>query len=224
MCGINFDAKLSLTRHIRVFHAGAANLPPNPYVTTGEKIAGNNAMKRWVLMKGWRDALYLNEPRPKNVSISLLGYYCDVLEGIARTDAQFAAEYGTEFHRPGHREWLESRDPGTYLPPDEPMPLTLPSIAPRDKSGKPSRCKRSTRTERVSDNDTDANPDFTPGSASAVSAPDREIVSKSASEVDSEPEDQEEWPVDAVTDIFAGLYLPSSKLDAAYGPISEQMD
>lgn len=104
------------------------------------------------------------------------------------------------------------------------MPLTLPSIAPRDKSGKPSRCKRSTRTERVSDNDTDANPDFTPGSASAVSAPDREIVSKSASEVDSEPEDQEEWPVDAVTDIFAGLYLPSSKLDAAYGPISEQMD
>lgn len=105
------------------------------------------------------------------------------------------------------------------------MPLTLPSIAPRDKSGKPSRCKRSTRTERVSDNDTDANPDanpdFTSGSASAVSAPDREIVSKSASEVDSEPEDQEEWPVDAVTDIFAGLYLPSSKLDAAYGPISE---
>lgn len=40
-------------------------------------------MKRWVLMGGWRDALYLNEPSRKNVSISLLGYYCDVLEGIA---------------------------------------------------------------------------------------------------------------------------------------------
>lgn len=32
-----------------------------------------------------------------------------------RTDAQFAAEYGTEFHRPGHREWLESRDVGMLL-------------------------------------------------------------------------------------------------------------
>lgn len=103
------------------------------------------------------------------------------------------------------------------------MPLTHSSIAPGE-SGKPSRRERSTRIEPVSDNDTDASPDFTSGSASAASAPDREIESMSASEVDSEPEDQEEWPVDAVTDIFAGLYLLSSKLDAAYGPISEEMD
>ncbi|KAF4768629.1 hypothetical protein HAV15_002918 [Penicillium sp. str.  len=221
MCGINFNDNKSLTRHIRTVHPGAAKLPLSYQVTTEEKISGNNAMKRWVLMGGWRDALYLNEPSRKNVSVSLLGYYCDVLEGIARTDAQFAAEYGTKFHRPGHREWLESGVPGIYLPPDKPMPLTPPSIAPGDESGKPSRCERSTRTEPVSDNDADANPDFTSGSASA---PDCEIVSKSASEVDSEPEDQEEWPVDAVTDIFAGMYLPSSKLDAAYGPISEEMD
>ncbi|KAJ5203039.1 hypothetical protein N7449_005118 [Penicillium cf. viridicatum] len=176
-------------------------------------------MKRWVLMGGWLDALYLNEPGQRKVSTSLLGFYCDVLEEIGRTDAQFAAEYGTQFHRPGHRDWLESRDPGIHFPPDQLMPLTAPSITRGDDSGNRSRCGQSTQTEPVSDNDTDVSPDFTSGSG-----PDREIVSKSASEVDSEPEDLEEWPVDAVTDIFAGLYLPSSKLDAAYGPMSEEMD
>ncbi|KAL2699879.1 hypothetical protein AAEP93_008402 [Penicillium crustosum] len=224
MCGISFDQKSSLTRHIRTVHPGAVNLPPSSYVTTEEKISGNNAMKRWVLMGGWRGALYFTEPNRKNVSVSLLGYYYDVLKGIAHTDAQFATEYGTKFHRPRHREWLESVVARNYLPPDKRMPLTPSSIAPGDKSGKSSRHELSTRTEPVSDNDTDANPDFTSGSASAASAPDREIESMFASEVDSEPEDQEEWPVDAVTDIFAGLYLLSSKLDAAYGPISEEMD
>ncbi|KAJ5522014.1 hypothetical protein N7527_006129 [Penicillium freii] len=87
-----------------------------------------------------------------------------------------------------------------------------------DESGNPARCEQSTQTEPVSDNDTDVNPDFTSRSGSG---PDCEVVSKSVPEVDSEPEDQEEWPVDAVTDIFAGLYLPSSKLDAAYGPMLE---
>ena len=98
------------------------------------------------------------------------------------------------------------------------MTLTPPSITRGDESGTSSRCERSTQTEPVSNNDTDLNPDFTSGSGSGH---DCEVVSKSVSEVDSEPEDQEEWPVDAVTDIFAGLYLPSSKLDAAYGPMLE---
>lgn len=40
-------------------------------------------MKRWVLMGGWRGALYFTEPNRKNVSVSLLGYYYDVLKGIA---------------------------------------------------------------------------------------------------------------------------------------------
>lgn len=40
----------------------------------------------------------------------LINYYAYILMTYStrRTDAQFAAEYGTEFHRPGHREWLES--------------------------------------------------------------------------------------------------------------------
>jgi hypothetical protein len=50
------------------------------------------------------------------------------------------------------------------------------------------------------------------------------IVSKSASEVDSKPENLAEWPFDAITDIFTGLYLPLSELDAVYGPMPEEMD
>jgi hypothetical protein len=88
-------------------------------VTAKETTAGNSAIKRWVLMGGWRDALYLKEPNDKVVSASQIGYYCDMLEKIAwvspvtlqgghmltcstrRTDAQFAAEYRIQFHRPG---------------------------------------------------------------------------------------------------------------------------
>lgn len=40
-------------------------------------------MRRWVLMGGWRDALYSNEPNREIISGSLVGYYCGVLEGIA---------------------------------------------------------------------------------------------------------------------------------------------
>ncbi|KAJ5961933.1 hypothetical protein N7501_006874, partial [Penicillium viridicatum] len=218
MCGMSYGGNGGVVTHIRSFHCGATNLPSRGSMGTRRKAAGDNAMKRWVLMGGWRDALYLNEPSHEHVSHYLLGYYCDVLEGIARTDAQFAAEYGTQFHRPGYRGWLEFGDRGIHPAPDQPMTLTPPSITRGDESGNPSRCEQSTQTGPVSDNDTDVNPDFTSGSGSG---PDCEVVSKSVSEVDSEPEDQEEWPVDAVTDIFAGLYLPSSKLDAAYGPMLE---
>jgi hypothetical protein len=71
----------------------------------------------------------------------------------------------------------------------------------------------------LSDDYSNDNPDFASESGS-----DCKIESKPVSEVDSEPEDQEEWPVDAVTDIFAGLYLPSSRLDAAYGPMPNETD
>lgn len=146
-----------------------------------------------------------------------------------RTDAQFAAEYGTQFHRQFQsryvgillriqEKYVNNIKPGIY-PPNPPMPLVAPPTPHGNDSGKPSRCEQSTQTEPISQNDPDISPDFTSGSR-----PDCEIVSKSVSEVDSEPEDQEEWPVDAVTDIFAGLYLPSSKLDAAYGPMSEEMN
>lgn len=34
-------------------------------------------------MGGWRDALYSKEPSQGHISVSLIGYYCDTLEGIA---------------------------------------------------------------------------------------------------------------------------------------------
>ncbi|KAJ6189398.1 hypothetical protein N7519_004306 [Penicillium mononematosum] len=222
MCGMSFRALHSVEGHVRTQHAGAANQPDNKKLTTQEKTAGDNAMRRWVLMGGWRDALYYKEPNKEIISGSLIGYYCGILEEIARNDAQFAAEYGTQFHRPGHREWFQTVNPLIYHSPNPPMPLVVPSTPRDEESVTSSRCEQSTLTEPISDNDPNDNPGSTSGSEL-----DCEIVTKSAKvvfEVDSEPEEQEEWPVDAVTDIFAGLYLLSSKLDAAYGPMPEEMD
>ncbi|KAJ5374930.1 hypothetical protein N7517_006936 [Penicillium concentricum] len=219
LCEASFHRQRNFSIHVRRAHTGAANPPKLGPVTAEEKTAGNNARKRWVLMGGWRDALYMKEPKREIISATMIGYYCDALEEIAwvssvtlrcgqlpkhilthstrHTDAQFAAEN----HHPGNRV----------------MPLVAPSTPGGDDSVKSTRCEQPTQTEPTSDNDPDVNPDFTSG-------PDCEIVSESVSEFDSEPEDQEEWPMDAVTDIFAGLYLPSSKLDAAYGPMPEGMD
>ncbi|OQE20797.1 hypothetical protein PENFLA_c016G02671 [Penicillium flavigenum] len=223
MCGMNFRLSHSVEGHVRTQHAGAANPLDKNKLTTQEKTAGDNAMRRWVLMGGWRDALYYKEPKKQIISGSLIGYYCGVLEEIARNDAQFAAEYGTQFHRPGHREWVQTMNPLIHHSPNLPMPLVVPSTPGDEDSVTSSRCEQSTLTEHISDNDPNYNPDSTSGSEL-----DCEIVTKTVSkvvfEVDSEPEEQEEWPVDAVTDIFAGLYLPSSKLDAAYGPMPEEMD
>ncbi|CAI7624197.1 unnamed protein product [Penicillium glandicola] len=109
--------------------------------------------------------------------------------------------------------------PNTHIPTIRPITLAVPSKSGGDGSGKPSKRDQATQTEPVSENGHDVNPGFTSGSG-----PDCYIVSNSMSKVDSEPEDKEDWPMDAVTDIFAGLYLPSSKLDAAYGPMPEEMD
>ncbi|KXG50799.1 Zinc finger, C2H2 [Penicillium griseofulvum] len=125
-------------------------------------------------------------------------------EEIARTDAQFAAEYGIQFHRPGQGP---SYACGSYLPTNQLMILAAPSTLDANDY------------VELSDDDSNDDPDFASESGS-----DCKIVSKPVSEVDFEPEDQEEWPVDAVTDIFAGLYLPSSRLDAAYGPMLEESD
>lgn len=45
-------------------------------------IAGQNAIKRWILMLGWQQAIYVHEPGlgPEN---GLIGFWCDALERIA---------------------------------------------------------------------------------------------------------------------------------------------
>lgn len=102
------------------------------------------------------------------------------------------------------------------------MPLVVPSTPGGEDSVTSSRCGQSTLNEPISDN----GPNDNPGSTSGCEL-DCEIVTKSVFEVNSEPEEQEEqeeWPLDAVTDIFAGLYLPSCKVDAVYGPMPVGMD
>jgi hypothetical protein len=47
-----------------------------------EIIAGQNAIKRWILQLGWQNASYVHEPGrgPDN---SMVGFWCDALERIA---------------------------------------------------------------------------------------------------------------------------------------------
>ncbi|CAI7624208.1 unnamed protein product [Penicillium glandicola] len=70
------------TRHIYRYHPGAANLLDANHLDIEETTAGMNAIKRWVLMGGWRNALFLSEPG-QAPSTTLIGYYCDMLEKIA---------------------------------------------------------------------------------------------------------------------------------------------
>ncbi|KAJ5823291.1 hypothetical protein N7447_005631, partial [Penicillium robsamsonii] len=153
-----------------------------------EEIARSNAIKRWVLMGGWRDALYLKEPKRHTISATLIVYYCDALEEIARTDAQLAAEYGTQFHRSGYQYssttleyYVDIIKRMTNLPGNRLMPLVAPSTPGSDDSVKSSRCEQPTQTEPTSDNDPDVNPDFTSGSG-----PDCNVVS-----IESEPGDRQ---------------------------------
>ncbi|OQE96401.1 hypothetical protein PENNAL_c0001G00221 [Penicillium nalgiovense] len=113
-------------------------------------------------------------------------------------------------------------NPVIHHSPNPPMPLVVPSTPGGEDSVTSSRCGQSTLNEPISDN----GPNDNPGSTSGCEL-DCEIVTKSVFEVNSEPEEQEEqeeWPLDAVTDIFAGLYLPSCKVDAVYGPMPVGMD
>ncbi|KAJ5169526.1 uncharacterized protein N7500_002309 [Penicillium coprophilum] len=235
LCGASFSDPGSFPRHVRLHHRGAVHLPSHGPLNIEEATAAHNAIKRWILMGGWRDALYLKEPRKNVIAASRIGFYCDTLEEIARTDAQFAAEYGSQFHRSGYRdpslaldyvgiplEDAKRKDVDNtkcriHLPANRLIPLGTATGG--DDFVKSSRCEKSTQTEPVFYNDLNVNHSVTSGSG-----PDYKKVSKFVFEVDSEDEDQEEWPVDAVTDIFAGLYLPSSRLDAAYGPMPGEMD
>ncbi|KAJ5952314.1 uncharacterized protein N7479_010727 [Penicillium vulpinum] len=81
---------------------------------------GQNAIKRWILSHGWQQASYLHEPGrgPEN---GLVGFWCDALERIAQSDAQFANTFGRRFHRfpvpttPGSGR--RSRRPNVTAPP-----------------------------------------------------------------------------------------------------------
>ncbi|KAJ5910742.1 uncharacterized protein N7473_000045 [Penicillium subrubescens] len=98
MCGLVFPEGPALRRHIRNEYSGAVVNPSRRAKTQPEIIAGQNAIRRWVLEGGWRDASYLHKPGrgPDN---GMVGHWASALERIAATDAQFAVQYGTRFYR-----------------------------------------------------------------------------------------------------------------------------
>ncbi|KAA8650240.1 uncharacterized protein ATNIH1004_002922 [Aspergillus tanneri] len=51
-----------LRRHIRNAHPGATLNPFRTNIPQAERIAGENALKRWILSRGWRTARYVKEP------------------------------------------------------------------------------------------------------------------------------------------------------------------
>lgn len=80
----------SLRRHLRNAHPGAVCNPRMNNTSTDEIIAGQNAIKSFVLSGGWRKARYVHEP-----GCGPLGGLLDTCATACETIAQF----GTRFHR-----------------------------------------------------------------------------------------------------------------------------
>ena len=80
-----------------MFHPGCFN-PPRLNYSDSELREGEAAVMAWVLTRRWRNARYVEEPGRGQPS-SLVRYYCDAAERLAREDAQFRADFGRDFHR-----------------------------------------------------------------------------------------------------------------------------
>lgn len=63
-----------------------------------EIIAGQHAIKSFVLSGGWRKARYVHEPGRGPLG-DLLDTYATACETIAMNDPEFASQFGTRFHR-----------------------------------------------------------------------------------------------------------------------------
>ncbi|KAG8162763.1 hypothetical protein KVR01_007241 [Diaporthe batatas] len=98
MCGITFNTQPSLRRHLRDTHPGAARDPTRTNVGVSEQVQGDNAIKRWVLTGGWREARYVREPG-RGPEGGVVARYADACERIARDDEGFRRKFGEVFHR-----------------------------------------------------------------------------------------------------------------------------
>ena len=110
MCGMTFGDQPTLRRHMRNAHTGAISSPGRANLSQQEEIAGDNALKLYVLSQSWRIARFQREPGVCHPN-SRIGQFATVLEIIAASDAAFAARWGTHFHRtsdPSHRARLAS--------------------------------------------------------------------------------------------------------------------
>ena len=110
MCGVTFADQPTLRRHMRNAHTGAIVSPGRANLSQQEEIAGDNALKLYVLNQSWRTARFQREPGACHPN-SRIGHFATVLEIIAAGDAAFAARWGTHFHRtsdPSYRARLAS--------------------------------------------------------------------------------------------------------------------
>ncbi|POS73240.1 hypothetical protein DHEL01_v208366 [Diaporthe helianthi] len=146
MCGTVFSTQPSMRRHLRDSHPGATQNPSRTNVAIMEKAQGQNAIKRWVLTGGWRDARYLREPG-RGPECGLVARYADACERIAREDEEFRKKFGEHFHRrimqqdpdfqPGKKSRARKYQEGAAeaevspAPPPPPPPAAGPSRSAR---------------------------------------------------------------------------------------------
>ncbi|KAJ5081544.1 hypothetical protein NUU61_009808 [Penicillium alfredii] len=157
MCGLTFEKQPAFRRHLRNEHSGATFIPDRRAKTALEMLAGQNALKKWVLTGGWRDAMYLNEPG-RGPETGPIGHWCDALERIAREDADFRRQFGSRFHRfqqpttptSGNRSRRRGRDP-------PPNPVPFPSLtAASEPAGTPNASDHGDDEEEQEEEETDA--------------------------------------------------------------------
>ncbi|KAF1808049.1 hypothetical protein P152DRAFT_517833 [Eremomyces bilateralis CBS 781.70] len=97
MCGKTFGQQPALRRHIRQKHPGAIDpVDDRSNLDDSESIPGNNALKLWIRSGGWRRAGYVHEPGRGSHKMNKM---CDTIEAYAAANPEFAAQYGTKFHR-----------------------------------------------------------------------------------------------------------------------------
>ncbi|ORY57424.1 uncharacterized protein BCR38DRAFT_449080 [Pseudomassariella vexata] len=98
MCGHIFASQPALRRHIRTAHPGAVTNPRRANASDQMILAGQNALKQFVVTQGWRNASFLHEPGVGPAS-GLIDEYATACERIAQNNQVFANRYGTRFHR-----------------------------------------------------------------------------------------------------------------------------
>ncbi|ROW16515.1 hypothetical protein VPNG_02790 [Cytospora leucostoma] len=96
MCGEDFNEQDKLRRHLRTCHPGAVTAVTGGPINPKERTAGVNALTRWVLLLGWRNARYRTDPY---LGTPVIADICNNLERLAAEDPAFAARYGRHFHR-----------------------------------------------------------------------------------------------------------------------------
>ncbi|ORY63208.1 uncharacterized protein BCR38DRAFT_524830 [Pseudomassariella vexata] len=77
MCGHTFASQPALRRHIRTAHPGAVTNPRRANASDQMILAGQNALKQFVVSKGWQKASFLHEP---SLTSGLINEYATACE------------------------------------------------------------------------------------------------------------------------------------------------